>query len=750
MYYKLSENIGLRRWKYVDRAIYMKGVDHALNISSEAFDILLKCDGKHDLEENDLIKMLLDKGYIEEGTEVSEWSKLHEYDNYYFPKMNLMITGKCNLNCLHCFNAKDNEKLNTELSFEEIVRLLDQAEKIGVIAFTLTGGEPLFHKRFLDIVKEIYKRNMHVFELNTNGLLLTQSLLDEFKKIGCKPLIKISFDGVGYHNEIRQNAKAEELTLKAIKLCIDNGFKVKAQTQVNKQNIHTIMKTAKVLNDLGVWEMRLIRTTEAPRWEKNAPNSTISIEDYYQKMLDFAYDYMHKGINMIVDIWQFMTIYPEEGHYHLSPISSNIDDFNLRIPVCKGNRGMIGISSSGEVVPCLQMSGFLMEKGISLANIKKVSLKEALANSEYINIAMGTLLNRVLNNDTCADCEYFKACTGGCQALGLLYSQNGDFYHEDITKCVFFKKGWYQKVLDKMKEFYLLNPLNIDESLNKFLPYKMLTNLKLNKEKAKDFNFVYQKAKEIETVPEGRANHLALMLYIIKKLQDFGLKFYVKGGILLQIYLKDKARFTNDIDIVIADLDDFNQKLQAFLDSFEGDVKIKLISHHKFEESSEYFYNYFNYKLNVTFKDGSEEMIVIDGICEDFAKEIEPLRYKLPYVLADNGYYLGVPIEYTIAEKILAITSELKRPYKHLIDLYSCSKLDIFDNEKILKYLNLINDKENLVRRRFNMKERPLKNNIPPFKMFDGSFYLASLQSGYKISLEEMIKAVNDWLKTII
>ena len=71
---------------------------------------MLLCDGKHDLESNDTIKRLIDRGYIEEcskGDGPSEWSSLKEYDNYYFPSMNLMITGKCNLNCIHCFNAKD-------------------------------------------------------------------------------------------------------------------------------------------------------------------------------------------------------------------------------------------------------------------------------------------------------------------------------------------------------------------------------------------------------------------------------------------------------------------------------------------------------------------------------------------------------------------------------------------------------------------------------------------------------------------
>ena len=427
MYCRLKEDIALRKWKYVDRAVYRKGMDHAFPISKEKFNLLLLCDGNHDIEPSPYLSSLLSEGYIEKcekGEEPSKWSLLKEYDNYYFPRMNLMITGKCNLNCLHCFNAKDNAPLNTELSFEQIVDILDQARDIGVHAFTLTGGEPLVHHRFLDIVRAIYDRDMMIFELNTNGLLLNQKILDEFKRLCCYPLIKISFDGVGYHNIIRQHPKAEDMTIKAIKLCLDNGFRVKAQVQVNRKNVDVMMDTAKLLDEMGVDEMRIIRTTEAPRWEKNSPNSSLTIEEYYERMLDFSKEYIDSEMKMVVDIWQFVKLYPSHHMYTLIPIACTKDEFNIRIPMCKGNRGMIAISSGGEAVPCLQMSGWFLEHNISLGNVLKTPLKQLVKDSDYLNLAMAPLFKQIVENDKCGNCKYYKACTGGCPALGLLYSKN--------------------------------------------------------------------------------------------------------------------------------------------------------------------------------------------------------------------------------------------------------------------------------------------------------------------------------------
>ena len=464
MFYKLNNRIALRKWRYVDRAIYLKGIDYALGVSKKEFDLLLLCDGKHDITPNTVVESLLNRGYIEEckeGEKPSEWSLLKEYDNYYFPRMNLMITGKCNLNCLHCFNAKDNAPLNTELSYEQIIDILNQAKAIGVHAFTLTGGEPLVHPRFLDIVRAIYERDMFVFELNTNGLLLNQRMLDVFKEIGCYPLIKISFDGVGYHNIIRQHSKAEDLTIKAIKLCIDNGFKVKAQVQVNRKNVDVMMETARLLNELGVDEMRIIRTTEAPRWEKNSPQSSLTIEEYYETMLEFAKEYIHSNMEMTIDVWQFIRLLPKKHMYSLVPIACSKGEFNIRIPMCKGNRGMIAVSSTGEVVPCIQISGYLIEHKISLGNLFKTPLKELVRESDYLNLAMAPIFKQIVENDKCGNCKYYKACTGGCPALGLLYSKDVNFYHEDITKCIFFENGWYDKVNISLSELHLEKQLYI-------------------------------------------------------------------------------------------------------------------------------------------------------------------------------------------------------------------------------------------------------------------------------------------------
>lgn len=56
MYYRLSESVALRKWKYVDRALNIKEMEVAVGVPKEGFPFLLFCDGVHDLESNPIIQ----------------------------------------------------------------------------------------------------------------------------------------------------------------------------------------------------------------------------------------------------------------------------------------------------------------------------------------------------------------------------------------------------------------------------------------------------------------------------------------------------------------------------------------------------------------------------------------------------------------------------------------------------------------------------------------------------------------------
>jgi len=447
----ILNNIALRSFWHIPYAYYQKDDIYAHGLTKEEFELLLKCDGKTDIEDSDLLHFLCERELIKEchnDESLIKWQEYRDCDNRYMPKMNLQITGRCNYNCLHCFNAKDNEPLQSELSFIDICKLLDDCEKCGIQAFTITGGEPMIHPQYKQIIEEIYKRNMFVFDLNTNGFYINQEMLDWMKSIRYYPLIKISFDGLGFHNWMRGYSMAEEKTLEAIKLCISNGFKVKIQMNINKKNKDSLIKSCNLLDKMGVEEIRLINTTDVPRWLENGKEYTFALEEYYDAAIDFIKDFYKEKRNTKITFWMFCEIFSKQERYSLSPIACSKEKYRDTLPLCKGARGMIAVGSNGNVYPCHQASGLFEEKGIYLGNILKESLQKLLQDSDYIKMITSTVGERREKSEKCHKCEYFKKCTGGCPVLAFIYS--GDYYLEDKSKCIFFNN----KYDDKLREVF--------------------------------------------------------------------------------------------------------------------------------------------------------------------------------------------------------------------------------------------------------------------------------------------------------
>jgi len=102
----------------------------------------------------ELIDNLLEKGLI---------NSIH---------IQLIPTNRCNFKCdfCSCANKKDSE----ELSFDDYLKIIDNAKRCGCKAVTITGGgEPLMHPRIGEIIDDLRKRKIKI-GLTTNGSLISR------------------------------------------------------------------------------------------------------------------------------------------------------------------------------------------------------------------------------------------------------------------------------------------------------------------------------------------------------------------------------------------------------------------------------------------------------------------------------------------------------------------------------------------------------------------------------------------------
>ena len=462
MYCRLNDDYALRAWRFVNHGVYCRYAADPLRVDADTFDLLLKCDGEHDLPDSEDLRQLIIHGIVtpcERGERPGEWSQYRRYEHRFVPSMNLMLTGKCNYNCRHCFNAADNADCMSEWSWDDLMDLFDQAADCGFHSFSFTGGEPMVYPRFLDAVREIYKRGMVLEKLTTNGSMLTQEVLDEFKRLNCFPQIKISFDGVGCHDWMRQHKGAEERTLDAFRLCAENGFRTMAQVQVYRGNLDALPATLEILEKIGVDSARLIRTTPVERWNKNVPDGSITIPEYFGLMLDLADRYMHGEHTMDLLIWLYLVLHPARKQYHIIPVKDNNGVYHPTHPVCKGNRIKMAVTCDGEIIHCLQMSGTLKEFGYRAESLKERRLKDILSEGKWVSeVCMNHLMLRKQNRE-CDECPWFGYCGGGCRALAVLDScmRDGkiDYTACDPMACLFFKGGWYDRIRQRLQDFAL-------------------------------------------------------------------------------------------------------------------------------------------------------------------------------------------------------------------------------------------------------------------------------------------------------
>lgn len=453
MYYKLNPNIALRSWKLVPYAYYIYGSRNAIGLKQEEWDLLRSCDGVTDIMPSPLLEELQSRGMCspcEYGDRLDEWQRVRVCDNRYFPALNWTITGKCNLNCRHCFMAADNTSLMTEFSWEQCINLLNEIEGCGIQTISLTGGEPMLHPKFMDIVRECCKRRITINEIITNGSLITDKILDEFISLNCYPLFKVSFDGLTHHDWMRGAYGSEQKTLKVIRLLHDKGFRIRIQMNLHKGNLDTALQTLIMFDQMGIKELRLIRTTEAPRWTQNAGDLSLELEEYYSTALNITQDYLSTRPQMSIDIWQFLQLWPERKTYHLRPVEGGEHTYRDSFPVCRGNRGMVAITADGDIVPCNQVSGKLKQDNIRLGNVHITPLQQLLSDSDYIDHITYTVGKLRENNPQCQVCGDWKLCMGGCRACA--YALTDNLMGHDPAKCLYFKKGYMQKTLELFEQ----------------------------------------------------------------------------------------------------------------------------------------------------------------------------------------------------------------------------------------------------------------------------------------------------------
>ncbi|MBS0640472.1 MAG: radical SAM protein [Acetobacteraceae bacterium] len=104
------------------------------------------------------------------------------------------LTNECNLACLHCIEESGPGKaFHDEMTKEQVFNVLRQIAEEEVPYLSFSGGEPMLHPHFFEMVEYICDRGVEL-KIETNAHYLTPEACRTLKDYGVKA-VQVSLDG---------------------------------------------------------------------------------------------------------------------------------------------------------------------------------------------------------------------------------------------------------------------------------------------------------------------------------------------------------------------------------------------------------------------------------------------------------------------------------------------------------------------------------------------------------------------------
>jgi SynChlorMet cassette radical SAM/SPASM protein ScmF len=223
--------------------------------------------------------MKLVNSAIKCGRKVAEKSKNGKYPltSIYF-----YLTEGCNLNCRHCWIAPkyDSEGRCPSLPVNLFRTAIREAKPLGLRNVKLTGGEPLLHPNFLELLEVVRGENLALC-IETNGLLCTPEVAVEIAK-SPRRFASVSLDGedAETHEWLRGVTGSFEKAKQAVRNLVAEGIKTQVIMTLMKRNASQLEGLVRMAEELGASSVKFNLVQPTARGESlSQSRQTLSVEE---------------------------------------------------------------------------------------------------------------------------------------------------------------------------------------------------------------------------------------------------------------------------------------------------------------------------------------------------------------------------------------------------------------------------------------------------------------------------------------
>ena len=418
-------------------------------LTQRGFYVAGACDGRTDFdsvaflpEHRAALHELIAEGIAEPcepGTPVEPWQRFRQADNPRLSAISWCVTGLCNLNCRHCYMQAPARRYG-ELPSAEMFRIVEQLERANVLEVQLTGGEPFVRPDLLDILAALAERKVWVSQIYSNGLLVTDAILDSIRGIEPSMFFQISFDGQGGHDGMRGRSGIEAGVVDAVRRIRAAGFPVAVATSVDRTNVGCLGDTYELLRRLDVQVWRIGAPQRRGNWR--TMNSALSLDEEADACAAVLGRWLADGRPFAVGLGSFLNARgaTDSAGSGAPPVWFEPDSHD-----CGSCRQNLNLLPDGTLVPCQGFVDTTLQE--RMPNLLHEDLSSLWRDSPLRVVADLRKRDLLARNPECAACQLFAHCGMGCRASAL--SETGDLMAPDPVACAHWKGG-YQRRFQQM------------------------------------------------------------------------------------------------------------------------------------------------------------------------------------------------------------------------------------------------------------------------------------------------------------
>lgn len=316
---------------------------------------------------------------------------------WYVPiHMYLEITDHCNLACRHCYRDAGPER-RACMDLGDLYGVLETLTRAGLRAVEITGGEPLTHPRFMEIMQLAADR-CEVVALLTNGFLVDDTVVE--RVTGCfggtsNLMVSVSVNSStpAFHDAFVCRSGSWERATRAIKLFAEAGTPVRFTMNIVPENLRDLQPAYCLARELGA---RAFAASPVLPFGRGSHVAWSSVSHEEAARFEATYARLRK------EDPQFVMGIPELVRRRVSAQH------------CGAGFRTFAVAPDGCVRPCVNVS----EKLLSLGNVFEQSPEDVFSSS----IAHSLRGVRAPGPETCHGCELESFCQL-CWYRGLVGSR---------------------------------------------------------------------------------------------------------------------------------------------------------------------------------------------------------------------------------------------------------------------------------------------------------------------------------------